>query len=529
MSAFADRGCLVGIMKYWRMKYLYIILTGLFSIVIASCTGDNNESAKPNIIYILADDLGYGELGCYGQEKIETPSIDRLAETGMMFTQHYSGAPVCAPSRCVLLTGKHTGHAFIRGNHEWSERGDVWSYVEMIKNPELEGQYPLPEGTVTLGSLLQDAGYKTAIVGKWGLGAPGSTGIPNRQGFDFFFGYNCQRQAHTYNPVHLWKNTGRVFTGNDTIPPGTKLAEGADPYDPSSYSNFWLDVYSPDMMFEEISGFVKENKDNPFFLYWATTIPHLALQAPPEWVDYYVKKFGDEDPYTGDKGYFPNRYPHAAYAGMISYLDHQVGLLVEQLKELGIYDNTLIIFTSDNGPSYTGGTDSPWFNSAGPFSEENGRVKGYVYEGGIRVPMIANWPGMIKPGSSTDHISAFWDVLPTLMEIAGSGTPENIDGISFLPVLLGKDGQRDHDYLYWEFPAYKGQQAVRMGKWKAIRKEIFNGNMEIELYDLESDPAETENIADDFPDIVARIDSIMMAAHIPAQLDRFKIEELGDR
>jgi arylsulfatase len=511
------------------MKHLCLLFILIPAFAVISCSGEDEKPEKPNIIYILADDLGYGELGAYGQQKIETPALDKLAESGMRFTQHYSGSPVCAPSRCVLLTGKHSGHAFIRGNHEWSERGDVWSYTEMIKNPELEGQYPLPEGTVTIGKLLQEAGYKTAIVGKWGLGAPGSSGIPNKQGFDFFFGYNCQRQAHTYNPVHLWKNTERVFTGNDTVPPHTGLPEGADPYDESSYSDFWLDVYSPDMMFDEIIAFVEENRDNPFFLYWATPIPHLALQAPPEWVDHYVDKFGDEEPYTGDAGYFPHRYPHAAYAGMVSYLDNQIGMLIEQLKELGIYDNTLIIFTSDNGPSYTGGIDSPWFNSAGPFSEDADRVKGRVYEGGIRVPMIASWPGKIQEGTTTGHISAFWDVMPTLAEIAGVNTPADIDGISFLPTLMGENGQTEHDYLYWEFPAYQGQQAVRMGKWKAVRKNIFQGNMTIELYDLESDPGETTDLAGKYPEIIARIDSIMKAAHSPAELDRFKIKELGDK
>ena len=509
------------------MKNIYRTIVIISSLLLASCAGDNTPS-QPNIIYILADDLGYGELGCYGQEKIETPSIDRLAETGIMFTQHYSGAPVCAPSRCILLTGKHSGHAFIRGNHEWGERGNVWSYRAMIDDPGLEGQYPLPEGTSTLGTMLQEQGYKTAIVGKWGLGAPGSTGVPNKQGFDFFFGYNCQRQAHTYNPVHLWKNDERVYTGNDTVPPGTKLPEGADPYNEASYSDFWLEVYSPDMMFDEITNFVNENKDNPFFLYWATPIPHLALQAPPEWVKKYVDKFGEEEPYIGDRGYFPNRYPRAAYAAMVSYLDNQVGELIQQLKDLGIYDNTLVIFTSDNGPSYTGGTDSHWFNSAGPFSEDAERVKGRVYEGGIRVPMIASWPGMIEPGSKTDHISAFWDVMPTLAEITGAETPDDIDGLSFLPVLTGVNDQEEHDYLYWEFPSYRGQQAVRMGKWKAVRKDIFNGNMRIELYDLENDPSETTDVADSYPEIVAKVDSLMKAAHTPAELDRFKIKELGD-
>ena len=473
--------------------------------------------------------MGYGELDCYGQDKIETPAIDKLAESGMMFTQHYSGSPVCAPSRCVLLTGRHSGHAYIRGNHEWSERGDVWSYRSMIRNPALEGQYPLPEGTMTIGTVLQEAGYKTAVVGKWGLGAPGSTGIPGKQGFDFFFGYNCQRQAHTYNPVHLWKNTQRVFTGNDTVAPHTTLPEGSDPYDESAYDDFWLDAYSPDMMFNEISGFIMRNKDRPFFLYWATPIPHLPLQAPPVWVDYYVNKFGDEEPYKGDKGYFPHRYPHAAYAGMISYLDNQVGSLVQHLKDLGIYENTLIIFSSDNGPSYTGGTDSPWFNSAGIFKEEYGWVKGFVYEGGIRVPMIASWPVKIKPGTNSDHISAFWDVLPTLAEIGGAQKPDNIDGISFLPTLLGRKDQQKHDYLYWEFPAYKGQQAVRMGNWKAVRKNIFDGDMDIKLYDLEDDPGESKNIAGNYPEIIAVMDSIMKIAHETPELQRFKMLQLGDR
>ncbi len=512
-----------------RTATLLLIL--IFSVhLFTSCSeSDDKNSKKPNIIYILADDLGYGELGCFGQDKIETPNIDNLAESGITFTQHYSGSPVCAPSRCVLLTGKHSGHSYIRGNDEWAARGPVWDYVEMIKDPALEGQRPLPEGTRTIGTLLQSVGYKTAIVGKWGLGAPGTEGVPDRQGFDYFYGYNCQRQAHTYFPVHLWENDQRVYLNNDTIRPGTKLPEGADPYDVDSYKDFWLNEYSPDLMFKAIQNFVAGNAEDPFFLYWATPIPHAAIQAPPEWVAYYEDKFGDEEPYTGNKGYFPNRSPHAAYAGMISYLDNQVGLLVKQLKELGIYDNTLIIFTSDNGPTYNGGTDSPWFNSAGIFNEEQGWSKGYVHEGGIRVPMVANWPGIIKPGSTSDHISAFWDVLPTLCEIAGVTGPYETDGISFLPVLFGERDQAEHDYLYWEFPAYQGQQAVRMDKWKAIRKDIFKGNMEIELYNLEVDPKEENNVADQNPDIVQRAVEAMLEAHIPAEIERFKIKELGDK
>ncbi len=510
-----------------KKAFCYPILL-LLALSLFSCSEKEKTIHKPNIIYILADDLGYGELGCYGQEKIETPNIDKLAANGIKFTQHYSGAPVCAPSRCVLLTGKHSGHAYIRGNDEWRSRGEVWDYVAMIKDSTLEGQRPLPKGTVTIGTLLQHAGYKTAIVGKWGLGAPHTDGIPNKQGFDYFYGYNCQRQAHTYYPVHLYENEHRVYLRNDTVPPHTKLAEGADPYDPTSYAKFKLTDYAPDLMFKKVCQFVSDNKDQPFFLYWATPIPHAPLQAPQEWIDKYVKKFGDEEPYLGDRGYFPQRYPHAAYAAMISYLDDQVGQLVDQLKELRIYENTLIIFTSDNGPTYNGGADSEWFNSAGPFLESRGWGKGFVHEGGIRVPMIAAWPGKIKPGTTTDLISAFWDVMPTLAEIAGLDTPPETDGISFLPTLTGKGEQKKHEFLYWEFPSYNGQQAVRMGELKGTRMDIFKGNMQINLYDLGKDLQEQNDIADANPDVLGKIATIMTEQHEPAQLDRFKIKQLGD-
>lgn len=506
-----------------RFHFLLLIATICFS-----CKNSDDTINKPNIIYILADDLGYGELGSYGQEKIETPNIDKLADSGMRFTQHYAGSPVCAPSRCVLLTGKHTGHAQIRGNDEWRDRGNVWDYVSMIKDSTLEGQRPLKTGTVTIGSMLQKAGYKTAAVGKWGLGAPHTEGIPNKQGFDFFYGYNCQRQAHTFNPVHLYKNEHRVYLNNDTIPPHSKLANGSDPKNIHSYSNFNLNDYSPDLMFQEIKGFVEENKDNPFFLYWATPIPHAPLQAPQEWVEKYVEKFGKEDPYLGDRGYFPHRYPRAAYAGMISYLDHQVGQLEEQLKALKIHDNTLIIFSSDNGPTFNGGTDSEWFDSARPFISKQGWGKGSVHEGGLRVPMIASWPGNILPGSTSDHISAFYDVLPTLGEIAGVTSNYDTDGISFLPELLNDGSQQSHDFLYFEFPAYKGQQAVRMGKWKGIRANIFEGNMDIQLFNLETDPLEQNDMADQHPDLVAQLAKIMKDEHSIPEIDRFKMEALGD-
>ena len=487
-----------------------------------------SQPLKPNIVYILADDLGYGDLGCYGQQKIETPNIDRLRSEGMRFTSHYSGSPVCAPSRCVLMTGKHTGHASIRGNDEWAERGRVWDFRAVADNPALEGQRPLPAGTATIGTLLQSAGYKTAAIGKWGLGAPGTAGVPNKQGFDLFFGYNCQRQAHTYYPKHLYKNERRVLLSNDLVPPGTLLAPGADPLKTASYARYTLTDYAPDLMFNEIRDFVKENRSRPFFLYWATTIPHVALQAPQRWVDYYVKKFGDEPPYNGKAGYFPHRYPHACYAAMLSYLDEQVGLLVAQLKALGLYESTLLLFTSDNGPTFNGGTDSPWFNSGGPFKSETGWGKCSLHEGGIRVPLIASWPGHIQPGSQSDHPCAFWDILPTLCELAGVPPPDDTDGISFAPTLLGRHAQRAHAYLYWEYPEAGGQQAVRMGRWKILRTGLTGRSVKTALYDLDADLREENDVAAQHPDIVNQMEQILRDARVPPALDAFKLKALGD-
>jgi arylsulfatase len=510
-----------------KTKVHLSVLILLFIVFSISCkTQVNSESAKPNIIYILADDLGYAELGCYGQKKIETPNIDALAANGIKFTQHYSGAPVCAPSRCVLLTGKHLGHAQIRGNDEWASRGPVWDFEAMAREPNLEGQRPLKPGTITIGRLLQNAGYKTAIVGKWGLGAPLTGGIPNKQGFDFFYGYNCQRQAHTFFPVHLWKDTTKVLLNNKMVPPRTKLAEGADLYDENSYADFWLTDYSAELMQNEVINFIRQNKDKPFFMYYANPIPHVPIQAPKRWVDYYVNKFGTEEPYDGSQGYFPHRYPHAGYAAMVSYMDEQVGEIVATLKELGLYENTVIMFSSDNGPSYVGGTDSPWFDSARPFKSEAGWGKGNVTEGGIRVPMIAQWPKKIKPGCETDLISAFYDVLPTLCEIVEVESPNNIDGISFLPTLLGKDSQVKHEFLYWEFPESGGQQAVRIGKWKGIRKNIKKDSLRIQLYDLEEDIRELNDVSSKNPEIVKQIETIFKNEHEMAELEKFRMEAL---
>ena len=510
-----------------KFRFTFHLLAFLFLNCNADLKQEQLES-KPNIIYILADDLGYGDVGVYGQEKIETPNLDELARNGMIFTQHYTGAPVCAPARYMLLTGKHSGHSYIRGNDEWKERGNVWDYREMIIDSTLEGQRPIPANTILFPQLLQQEGYTTGMIGKWGLGAPHTNSIPTKMGFDFFFGYNCQRQAHTYYPVHLYKNENRVHLNNDTIPPNTKLAKGADPYDPKSYSKFMLNEYAPELMFKEMISFVSENKENPFFLYWATPIPHNALQAPQNWIDFYKDKFGEEEPYLGQNGYFPHQNPRAAYAAMISYLDENIGKLIKYLKDENLYDNTIILFSSDNGVTYAGGTDGEYFNSSGKFGETYGRGKGFVYEGGIRVPMIATWNKKIKPGSITNHISAHYDVMPTLLELINYDNIPETDGISFLPTLTGKKEQDIHDFLYWEFPEYGGQVAVRIGDWKVIRRNLKRSDEKatLELYNLSKDPEELNNVANDHSDIIRIASDIFDKEHIKSEIERFRINSI---
>lgn len=482
-----------------------------------------NTEKQPNIIYIIADDLGYGELGCYGQEKIETPNIDKLSQSGMIFSNHYSGTAVSGPSRCVLMTGKHTGHSYIRGNDELDSRGNVWSHEAMLKNPALEGQMPLKANSVTIPKLLKKAGYTTACIGKWGLGYPGSEGEPNKQGFDFFYGYNCQRQAHTYYPPFLYKNDKRVYLDNLLLPPGTMLEKRDNPKDPKNYEKYTQKQYSPDLMFDEIIGFVTENKKKPFLLMWTTPLPHVALQAPKKWVDYYVSKFGDEEPYIGNKGYFPCRYPRATYAAMITYFDDQIGKLIQKLKDEGVYENTIIMFTSDNGPTFNGGTDSRWFDSARPFKSDEGWGKASIREGGIRVPFIVSWPGKIKAGTVNNHICAFWDMLPTMCEVANADYKKSdIDGISIVPSLLGNE-QKTHDFLYWEYPERGGSVAIRMGKWKGFISDIRKGNRTMELYDLEQDPGEQKNLAEEYPEIVNTLAAKMKSAHDEPENVNFKM------
>lgn len=459
---------------------------------------------RPNFVFILADDLGWGELGCYGQQKIRTPNLDRMAAEGIRFTQFYCGSPVCAPSRCVLLTGKHSGHAYIRDNSE----------------VQPEGQLPIPDEEVTLAELLKAEGYVTGIIGKWGLGPPQSTGDPLRQGFDFFFGYNCQRHAHNHYPVFLYLNHERVMLGNPDFPAHQRFPEGLDPNDRANYARYSGTQYAPDLMAKEAVDFIRRNKDRPFFLYFATTLIHLALQVPEDALAEYLGKF-PEAPYLGDRGYTPHFAPRSAYAAMVTRLDQHVGMILQALDELGLAEKTVVFFSSDNGPIFGPGVETlgvrgfgeDFFGSTGPLS---GR-KGTVYEGGIRVPFIVRWKGTIPAGRVSDHIGGFQDVLPTVLEIVGREPPADCDGISFLPTLLGQAGQREHEYLVWEFYGYGGQQAVRMGRWKGIRVNCYKDpNGPLRLYDLETDIGETTDVADRYPEIVARMEEILVREHAPS-------------
>lgn len=437
---------------------------------------EEGRQARPNIVLIIADDLGFGDLGCYGQEKIQTPRLDRMAAEGMRFTHFYSAAPVCAPSRGALLTGLHTGHAFIRDNRE-------------VKP---EGQLPLPPETRTLAKLLRDAGYHTALSGKWGLGGPGSTGEPLDQGFDRFFGYLCQREAHNYFPDHLWRDRSRVqLEGNSRGITGRH--------------------YAHDLITTDALDFLSSRHDRPFFLTVAYTIPHVALQVPEDSLSEYKGRLPDE-PYDGKQGYLPHDHPHAAYAAMVSRMDRDVGRILDMLKERKIDRDTLILFTSDNGPTHgrVGGADSAFFRSTGGLRG----MKGSVHEGGLRVPLLAFWPGRIEAGQMTDTPSAGYDLMPTILDVTGSTSAPGLDGRSLAPILLGKAKSLARDVLFWSFPGYGGQCAVRFGDIKAVRKNLLkNPNAPIEIYDLKKDPAETTDIASERPDLVKRARELMAQEH----------------
>lgn len=477
-------------------KRILLYAPGLLVGAGLSACSDSPAKEKPvNVIYILADDLGYGDISCYGQQKIHTPYLEQMANEGMLFTQHYAGCTVSAPSRCALMTGLHTGHSQIRGNKE-------------IKP---EGQQPMESGTYTLGRLMQSAGYTTGLFGKWGLGYPGSESVPLRMGFDTFYGYNCQREAHSYYPDHLWHNDQRVdFPEND---------------------HFGRKTYSQDIIHQQAKEFIRANKEKPFFAMLTYTLPHAELNLPHDSIYQQYAEAFEEVPFNSEigRGYYPSEKPYASFAAMVSRLDMYVGEIMNELKTLGMDKNTLVIFTSDNGPHREGGANPDYFRSYGPLKG----VKRDLYEGGIRVPMIAWCPGQIPADVKTDHISAFWDVMPTLAELTGTRLPEPTDGLSFLPTLLAREGQAQHTYLYWEFHEMNGRQALRSGNWKLIRQPIV-GETIFELYDLSTDIHEDHNLAEEQPERVKQLATLMDGArtestlfhfgrksnHIPAASDR---------
>jgi arylsulfatase A-like enzyme len=454
-----------------------------FSALLSLCAQPGRAPApaqrQPSILFILADDLGYGELGCYGQTKIKTPNLDKLAAEGMRFTSFYAGSTVCAPSRCALMTGLHTGHALIRGN----------------------GLVALRPQDPTVAEVLQSAGYHTALIGKWGLGNPNTTGLPQKKGFDEFIGYLDQVHAHDYYPDYLWRYdpptaTKPGYEGRKEIPEnrgGKKV------------------VYTHDLFTRAAENFLRINKPDPFnhyrpfFLYLAYTIPHANNEEG--------QRTGNGMQVPGDSPYSDEPWPQPEKnkAAMITRLDASVGALMDQLRELKMDDNTIVFFTSDNGPHKEGGVDPKFFQSGGPLRG----IKRDLYEGGIRVPLIVRWPSHIKPGTLDDQPWAFWDFLPTAAALAQARTLPKGDGISMLPTLLGQPQTNRHEYLYWEFHERGFQQAVRMGDWKAVRPQAGEP---LELYNLKTDLGEKENVADQNPEVVAKIESLLKTARTESDL-----------
>ena len=446
---------------------VFLVAACLPSIVVAL-------EDPPNVIYIMADDAGIGDFGCYGGKIIRTPNVDRLAAEGLKFTQHYSGSTVCAPSRSVLMTGQHTGHTRVRGNKKVS----------------------LLEEDVTVAELMKQAGYVTAAMGKWGLGGSDSPGAPWKQGFDHYFGYLSQTNAHHYYPEFLWKDGGKVLFPNN----------------PKARTH-----YSHDLVTQEALAFIKSNQRNRFFLYLPYTVPHVDLDVPDDSKAEYLGKLGMEKTYgkPGGQHYRHEKNPRATFAGMIGRLDRDIGTIMQSLKELGLDESTLVIFCSDNGATSAGGADPEFFNSNGPYRG----IKRDLYEGGIITPMIARWTGKIAAGTTTDHLSGFQDFLPTMAQLTGVDPPEEIDGISYLPTLLGNPGaQEAHDYLYWEFTEKGGKRALRRGEWKIVQNNVSRANPgTVELYDLANDRAEANDLSAKHPDIVRELTAVMDAARTPSK------------
>ncbi|WP_211093080.1 MULTISPECIES: arylsulfatase [Chitinophaga] len=476
-----------------NMKFIrkWAPAAGLALLTASTVLAQQKTAATPNIVFILADDMGYGDLSVYGQQKFSTPHIDQLAKQGMRFTQFYAGTSVCAPSRASLITGLHTGHTYIRGN----------------KEIQPEGQQPIADTVVTVMEVLKQAGYTTGIFGKWGLGPVGSSGDPLKHGTDRFYGYNCQRQSHRYFPTHLWDNEQKVM-----LEENGQLAQ--------------MKTYAPDLIQAQALRFLEDHQHQPFFLYLTYTLPHAELQVPDDSLFRHFKGRYAEKPYKGNDygpgatvpGYASQQYPHATFATMVTRLDNYVGQVMERLKALGLDKNTLVIFTSDNGPHTEGGADPAFFNSAGGLRG----VKRDLYEGGIREPFIARWPGKIKAGSTNGFQGAFWDIMPTLALVAKAPAVPVTDGVSLLPTLTGGKGQQQHNYLYWEFHEDGGRQAVRQGNWKAVRQKAQqHPDGGVELYDLSKDPGEKNNIAARYPDITAKMAAIMKEAHVETALYPF--------
>jgi arylsulfatase A-like enzyme len=447
---------------------------------------------KPNVIFILADDLGYGDLSCYGQSKFSTPNIDNLASEGLLFSQFYAGSTVCAPSRASLLTGLHTGHTEIRGNQ-----------------PFENGQMPLSAQTFTLAKVFQNNGYTTGAFGKWGLGSSGTSGDPLHQGFDYFYGYHDQRLAHHYYPYYLWDNDKTIILENNQA-----LQKGQ---------------YAPELIHQKALEFIDNYQKSPFFLFYPSILPHAELAAPQELIDKYIPEFPEDEPYKGlDKGpeykkgqYGSQEHPKATFAAMIKVLDNQVGELVNKVKDLGLEENTIFVFTSDNGPHREGGAQPEFFDS-------NGDLKGLkrdLFEGGIRVPMIVKWQGKISHGSTTDHVSAFWDVMPTISDLLEEkNNTIQTDGISFLPTLLGHHSeQKKHKYLYWEFHEKNNKQAIRQGKWKLIATHLET-SPKYYLYDLAEDPGETNNLVDVHKEKYHELKALFDEARRPSKVFKFDFE-----
>jgi arylsulfatase A-like enzyme len=452
---------------------LVLLVAAAFPLAHAS----GEPAPRPNVIYILADDAGYGDLGCYGQTTVPTPNLDRMAAEGIRFTQHYAGSTVCAPSRCVLLTGQHTGHCRVRGN-----------------SPGL-----MQAEDVTVAELLRAVGYRTACIGKWGVGAPLPLDDPNQNGFDEFYGYVSMWHAHNFYPEFLIRNGAKEPLGNE-VQPRWKDSDGR------GIAIKKVD-YVPELLTREALEFVERNRRRPFFLYYALNVPHANNEATRADTPERGMEVPDFGPFqTKD---WPG--PEKGFAAIMRNIDRDVGRLLAKLKELGLDEKTLVMFTSDNGPHQEGGHQMEFFNS-------NGSLRGMkrdLYEGGVRVPMIARWPGKIAPGTTTDHLSAFQDVLPTLAELAGIEPPAGVDGISMVPTLLGRPSeQKQHEYLYWEFTEQGGKRALRQGPWKIVQLKVSSpAPADPELYQLDDDPAETRSVADQHPDVVKRLLQLMDRAH----------------